>query len=80
MAVTAHASVTISWNVHRSAAARTEGAASAEIARVVAVHGTHVVLRLHDGTTHEYLASPQQARTLEGLVGTAIRFRLGRSR
>jgi len=68
--VTAHASVTIQWNVRAAATP-----APVQTAIVRAVNGTHVIVRLADGTTHVYVATPQQARLLRHLVGTAIEFR-----
>jgi hypothetical protein len=67
--VTAHASVTIQWNVRAPATPR-----AAQTAVVRSVNGTHVVMRFADGTTRVYIASPQQARMLRHLVGTAIEF------
>lgn len=74
--VVARGSVTISWNAHHPRPAVTAGPSGAQTAFVSAVHGTHVVLRLADGTSRVYIATPAQARALAQLVGTAIQFRL----
>jgi len=74
--VVAHGSVTISWNTHRPAPAPAAAPEQTRTAVVSSVRGTHVVLRLADGTSRVYLAPPAQARALQRLVGTAIQFRL----
>jgi hypothetical protein len=68
--VTAHASVTIQWNVRTPATPR-----PAQTAIVRSVSGTRVVMRLADGTTHVYIATPQEARVLRHLIGSVIEFR-----
>jgi hypothetical protein len=68
LAVVTHASMTIRWN---TAPAR----AAAQTAVVSSVHGTHVVLRLQDGSLRAYSATPAQARMLRALVGSTIHFR-----
>jgi hypothetical protein len=77
--VTAHASVTISWNTKQPAAApappNTKLAGPVQSGVVLGVHGTHVVLRMQDGTTRLFVAPPRQAKILHGLVGSAIQFR-----
>lgn len=70
--VVARAGMTIKWNTQPSPAPP----ATVENARVAAVHGTSVVLRLQDGTMRTYTTTPQQARDLQALIGTIIRFRL----
>lgn len=74
----AQSSVTITWNTRAAtpAPSPSAGSSATQMARVAAVHGTHVVLRMSDGTTRLLIATPAQARELEHLVGTAIRFRL----
>lgn len=54
----------MSWNTHPSPQ---PGAA---------VQGTHVFVRLHDGSTHRYVTTPAEARLLQSLIGTVIRFRV----
>lgn len=73
--VVAHGSVTIRWNAQRPQPAPTAGTARVQTALVSAVRGTHVVLRLPDGTSRVYIATASQARALQQLVGTAIQFR-----
>jgi hypothetical protein len=69
--------VTVGWNTRSVAPARPEVAGSAvQTATVVHVTGTHVLLRMNDGTTRVFIATPQQAHELEHLVGAAVRFRL----
>lgn len=76
MAAAAHASITISWNTARVSptAAAIATPAPVRSGTVLGVHGTHVVVRLPDGTVHIFAASPQQAKLLQGLVGQQIRF------
>lgn len=62
--VIARGSITVSWNTHPSPQ---PGAA---------VQGTHVFVRLHDGSTHRYVTTPAEARLLQSLIGTVIRFRV----
>lgn len=78
--VVARSSVTISWNTRTAAQTRSQSSAPVVTATVVRVSGTHVVLRLGDGTTRLFIATPDQARTLEHLTGTAIQFRLSGTR
>lgn len=68
--VVARASVTITWNTPRTASA------AVREAKVLAVSGTHVLLRLDDGTTHRYTATPEQARALRARIGSSIAFRV----
>lgn len=75
MVHSAQAAVTVSWNT-RSPAQATSGDAPVRTATVLHVSGTHVLLRMSDGTTRIYLATPQQAHELEQLVGSAVQFRL----
>ncbi|HET6896105.1 MAG TPA: hypothetical protein VFH72_12050 [Candidatus Baltobacteraceae bacterium] len=70
--VLAHGSVTIRWN----ASAPAPSAGPPRNGVVSAVHGTRVLLRLTDGTSRVFIATPAQARQLQRLVGTAIQFRL----
>ncbi len=73
--VVARSSVTVSWNSHPSpAGVPGQTAPRVRTALVISVRGTHVLLRLNDGTTRAFIATPQQAHELERLVGTAIRF------
>ena len=72
--VLAHGSVTIRWNA--SAPSPAPSPSALRNAVVSAVHGTHVLLRLTDGTSRVFIATPAQARQLQRLVGTAIQFRL----
>ena len=74
--VTAHASVTISWNTHASSRAAAGASEVTQTAVVRSVNGTHVLMRLPDGTTRIYVATPAQARILQRLAGTAVEFRL----
>jgi hypothetical protein len=73
MPVIAHAAVTVSWNAGAPAPAAT---AAPQSGIVTLVNGTHVRLRLPDGTVHEYVATPDEARALRALVGRTILFRL----
>ncbi len=78
-AVTARAGLTVTWNT-RPPAPSARAAVSAAVVRtgtVSAVHGTRVVLHLNDGSTRVFLATPEEARELQGLVGTVIRYRAG---
>jgi hypothetical protein len=70
--VTAHASVTITWNTR----APSGSPAATQRAVVRAVNGTRVIMRLPDGTTRIYIATPEQAHMLQRLVGAAVEFRL----
>lgn len=73
----ARGSVTVSWNTHPKPQPSPAAAQKpTESARVTAVQGTHIVLRLRDGSTRTYVASPAQARLLQGLIGTVITFRV----
>ena len=74
--VLAHGSVTIRWNVSAPSPAPSPSAGPLRNGVVSAVHGTHVLLRLTDGTSRVFIATPAQARQLQRLVGTAIQFRL----
>lgn len=65
--------MTIKWNTQSTPAPQKPAVQSA---RVTAVHGTHVTLQLSDGTLRSYAATPQQARDLQRLIGTTIRFRV----
>lgn len=67
--VVARASVTITWNAKQSTPTQVHEA------RVVAVRGTTVLLRLNDGTVHTYAATPEQARQLRARIGTLIAYR-----
>lgn len=78
--VVARSSVTISWNTRSVAETHVASDAPVLTATVVRVNGTHVVLRFADGTTRLFIATPDQARALERLTGTAIQFRLGGTR
>jgi len=78
--VVAHGSVTIRWNTSVPAPKPSPSASPVQSAVVSAVRGTHVLLRLTDGTSRVFVATPSQARELQRLVGTAIQFRLTRPR
>ena len=73
----ARASVTVSWNTRRPSGS---GIAQAQIpvqnARVLAVQGARVLLRLQDGSIQNYTATPLQVRQLRQLVGATIQFRI----
>lgn len=78
--VVARSSMTVSWNTHRAPSAGAAGpaavkTAAVKTAAVVSVRGTHVLLRLRDGTAHAFIATPAQARMLQRLIGTVIQFR-----
>lgn len=77
--LTAHANVTITWNTRPAIHIAAASTPAPQTAILRAVHGTHVLVRLPDGTTHAFIASPQQAKLLEPLVGSAIQYRLERS-
>jgi hypothetical protein len=77
--VTAHTSVTISWNMRAPSRGPATSANVTQTAIVRAVNGTRVLMRLPDGTTHIYVATPHQAQMLQRLVGTAVEFRLAGS-
>lgn len=68
--VAANASVTVQWNTHAPIPPPPRTAV------VSSVQGTHVVLRLQDGTLRAFDATPAQAKLLRGLVGSAIRYRV----
>jgi hypothetical protein len=72
----AQAAVTVSWNTQSVSAPAPAGNVPVQTATVVHVTGTHVLLRMSDGTTRVFLASAQQAHELGQLVGSAVRFRL----
>lgn len=73
----ARAGLTVTWNTQRPPQARAVAApAPTESARVTAVQGTHVLVRLRDGSTRAYEAAPAQARLLQDLIGTVIQFRI----
>lgn len=76
MAVAAHASISISWNTAPAtpAPAASSSPAPVRTGTVLGVHGTHVVLRLPDGTIRIFAASAEQAKLLQGLIGQQIRF------
>jgi hypothetical protein len=67
---TARASVVITWNT---------GAAAVQPAiqygTLTAITGTHLVVRLSDGTYRRYTASAAEAAALRGLIGKTIAFR-----
>jgi hypothetical protein len=70
----------ISWNTKQPAARASAAPAPAanapvQMGTVLGVHGTHVVLRLPDGSTRLFVAPPDQAKLLQGLIGMAIQFR-----
>jgi hypothetical protein len=70
--VVAHASVTIRWNTRAPQA----DPPAPQTAVVSAVRGTHVVLRMHDGSLRAYTATPAQAKILQALIGTVVRYRV----
>ena len=73
----AQAGVTVSWNTQSVVSAPAQaGNSPVQTATVVHVTGTHILLRMSDGTLRVLLATPQQARELGQLVGTAVQFRL----
>ena len=67
--VVARASVTITWNSSRPTGTEVREA------RVVAVRGSTVLLRLNDGSLHTYAATPAEARQLQARIGSLIAFR-----
>jgi hypothetical protein len=78
-AAVARGSITVSWNTHRVPAPLVTTSSRVSVSErtgmVRSVHGTHVLLRLSDGTTRLFIATPEQAKLLQGLVGTQIQFR-----
>lgn len=75
----AHASLTVTWNTHSpNSAAPAPVAASSGVrsAVVISVTGNRVILRLQGGTLARFTSTPEQARALQHLVGTAIQFRI----
>jgi len=66
----ASASVTISWNTSA------KPAPAPQHATVTAVDGSRVTVRLQDGSTRRYLATPQEAAVLRRLIGRTIAFRV----
>jgi hypothetical protein len=75
--VSSQGAITVTWNTQPSPEPSTRpGVAAVQPAQVVAVNGARVVVRLSDGTTRTYLATPAQARELRELIGTIIHFRV----
>ncbi|HKU66538.1 MAG TPA: hypothetical protein VJP85_02065 [Candidatus Baltobacteraceae bacterium] len=72
--VVARSSVTVSWNTRPAVPAPV--AAPVRTATVLDVRGTDVLLRMSDGTIRMLRASTEQARELQHLVGTIIRFQV----
>lgn len=73
----ARASVTISWNTRpASGSGISQTQHPVQDARVLAVQGTRVMLRLRDGSIQNYTTTAAQAQVLRHLIGASIEFRV----